>query len=121
MRIASADGTLSEAITGLPEVNADGQGGLLGVTLDPSFSSHRMVYWTFSDKQPGGNLTAVGKGKLSEDEKTNENAQIISRATPEHKSSLHYGSRVLLGKTCHIIFSPGERSYLETRTPAKDL
>src|SRR3546814_8148710 len=30
MRIASADGTLSEAITGLPEVNADGQGGLLG-------------------------------------------------------------------------------------------
>src|SRR3546814_18183598 len=77
MRIASADGTLSEAITGLPEVNADGQGGLLGVTLDPSFSSNRMVYWTFSDKQPGGNLTAVGKGKLSEDEKTIENEKII--------------------------------------------
>src|SRR3546814_8291596 len=72
-----------------------------------------MVYWTFSDKQPGGNLTAVGKGKLSEDEKTIENAQIIYRATPAHKSSLHYGSRILFDKTGNIIFSTGERSDLE--------
>src|SRR3546814_13219373 len=74
-----------------------------------------MVYSTFADKQPGGNLTAVGKGKLSEDEKTIENAQIIYRATPAHKSSLHYGSRILFDKTGNIIFSTGDRSDLETR------
>src|SRR3546814_109186 len=80
-----------------------------------------MVYSTFADKQPGGNLTAVGKGKLSEDEKTIENAQIIYRATPAHKSSLHYGSRILFDKTGNIIFSTGERSDLETRPQAQDL
>ena len=121
MRIASADGTLSEAITGLPEVNADGQGGLLGLTIDPSFDENRMVYWTFSEKTSGGNLTAVAKGKLSDDEKTIENAEVIYRATPAHESALHYGSRILFDKTGNIIFSTGERSDLETRPQAQDL
>ena len=48
MRIASNTGTLSAAITGLPAVNSGGQGGLLGVTIDPSFNTNRMVYWAFS-------------------------------------------------------------------------
>jgi len=121
MRIASQDGTLSEAITGIPAVNDKGQGGLLGVTIDPAFTDNRMVYWTFSDKTAKGNLTAVAKGKLSTDEKTIENAQVIYRATPAHNSNLHYGSRILFDKTGNIIFSTGERSDLETRPQAQDL
>lgn len=121
MRIASQDGALSEAITGLPKVNPDRQGGLLGLTIDPAFSNNRMVYWTFSDSTSSGNLTAVAKGKLSADEKTIENAQVIYRATPAHKSALHYGGRILFDKTGNIIFSTGERSDLETRPQAQDL
>src|SRR5699024_173141 len=67
MRIASQDGTLSDAITGLPEVDDEGQGGLLGLTLDPDFEENRMVFWTFSQNVGDGNLTAVAKGKLAED------------------------------------------------------
>ena len=68
MRIASLSGELSAPITGIPKVNAEGQGGLLGVRLDPDFEQNRMVYWVFSEPLPDGNLTAVAKGKLSEDE-----------------------------------------------------
>lgn len=121
MRIASADGTLSEAITGLPKVNSAKQGGLLGLTIDPSFSENRMVYWTFSENTDGKNLTAVAKGRLADDEKTIENAQVIYRATPAHESTLHYGGRILFDKTGNIIFSTGERSVLETRPQAQDL
>ncbi|HXS58130.1 MAG TPA: PQQ-dependent sugar dehydrogenase [Hanamia sp.] len=121
MRIASADGTLSEKIKGIPAVNNAGQGGLLGITIDPDFSANRMVYWTFSQSNPDGNLTAVAKGKLSEDEKSIENAQVIYRATPAHKSALHYGGRILFDKTGNIIFSTGERSDLETRPQAQFL
>lgn len=121
MRIAAADGKLSEAITGLPKVNSSGQGGLLGVTIDPSFSNNRMVYWVFSDSTPGGNLTAVAKGRLSSDEKTIENATVIYRATPANKSKAHYGGRILFDKTGNIIFSTGERSVLETRPQAQYL
>src|SRR5688500_8600973 len=45
MRIATTEGQLSNAITGVPPVVAAGQGGLLGVTLDPAFATNRMVYW----------------------------------------------------------------------------
>lgn len=121
MRIATQDGALSDAITGIPAVNSSGQGGLLGVTIDPDFASNRMVYWVFSEKETNGNLTAVAKGKLAADEKSIENAQVIYRATPAHNSTLHYGGRILFDTTGNIIFSTGERSDLETRPQAQFL
>ena len=121
MRIASRDGTLSEAITGLPEVNSAGQGGLLGVTVDPDFTNNRMVYWVFSERLPDGNLTAVAKGKLAPDERSIQNVKVIYRATPASNSAAHYGGRILFDKTGNIMISTGERSNLETRPQAQSL
>jgi aldose sugar dehydrogenase len=120
MRIVSGDGKLSDEITGVPSVNSQGQGGLLGLALDPDFQSNRMVYWCFSEPQPE-NHTAVAKGRLSADEKRIENATVIYRALPAHNSVLHYGGRIVFDKTGNIIFSTGERSDLETRPLAQDL
>ncbi|MFS8083442.1 MAG: PQQ-dependent sugar dehydrogenase [Ginsengibacter sp.] len=121
MRIASQDGKLSAAITGLPEVNSKGQGGLLGLTIDPDFTNNRMVYFCFSEKMPDGNLTAVGKGRLSDDEKTIENAQTIYHATPAFPSNLHYGGRVLFDKNGFLFVSTGERSDIKSRPQAQFL
>jgi glucose/arabinose dehydrogenase len=119
MRIVTTSGTLSAPITGIPKVNDAGHGGLLGLALDPNFSSNRFVYWTFSEETGDGNLTAVAKGKLSADERKIENAAVIYRATPAYDGALHYGSRILFDKTGAIIFSTGERFDLETRPQAQ--
>jgi len=121
MVIATADGKLSGPISGIPAVNASGQGGLLGLTLDPAFKTNRMIYWVFSNKKPEGNLTAVAKGKLSADEKSIEGATIIYEAGPAHNSSLHYGGRILFDKHGYLVVSTGERSDLETRPLAQSL
>ncbi|MES2882422.1 MAG: PQQ-dependent sugar dehydrogenase [Bacteroidota bacterium] len=121
MKIATQTGTVSAAVTGIPAVNSAGQGGLLGVTLDPAFATNRMVYWTFSEATPEGNLTSVGKGQLSADDTKIENASVIYRATPAYKGNLHYGSRILFDKTGNIVFSTGERSDIETRPQAQSL
>lgn len=121
LRIVDKDGGLSAAITGLPEVDSKGQGGLLDLALDPQFSENRMVYWTYSGLSEGKNLTAVAKGRLADDEKTVEQVQVIYEATPAYNGRLHYGSRLLFDKSGHIIFSTGERSDLETRPQAQDL
>ena len=121
MRIASTDGTLSDAITGLPKVNDQGQGGLLGLTIDPDFANNRTVYWSFSEAVNGGNLTSIAKGKLADDEKTIENAQVIYRATPAFNSNLHYGGRILFDKDGNLIISTGERSDKESRPQAQHL
>jgi glucose/arabinose dehydrogenase len=119
MRIAATDGKVSANIGGIPAVNSSGQGGLLGLTIDPQFSTNRMVYWAFSEKTSGGNLTAVAKGKLSANEKQIENATVIYRATPAYNGNLHYGGRILFDKSGNLFLSTGERSDLETRPQAQ--
>lgn len=121
LRIATSTGDLSDAITGLPAVNSAGQGGLLGVTIDPDFEGNRMVYWSFSQDTPAGTLTAIGKGRLADDEKTIENAAVIYQATPAHKSNLHYGGRLLFDKEGYLFVSTGERSDIVTRPLSQDL
>lgn len=121
LRIAKLSGELSGPIKGLPAVNADGQGGLLGLAIDPAFERNRMVYWVFSENVDGGTLTSVAKGKLSADETAIENATVIYRATPAHKGNLHYGGRIVFDKNGNLFVSTGERSDLVTRPKAQDL
>ncbi len=121
MRIANAKGELSKPITGAPKVNSNGQGGLLGIAVDPDFASNRMLYWAFSEDVQGGNHTSVAKGKLSADESKLENVTVIYRATPAHKGNLHYGGRVIFDKDGNLFVSTGERSDLVTRPLAQDL
>lgn len=122
MRIADPNtGQLSDAISGIPEVDDRGQGGLLGLTLAPDFDSSRMVYWVFSERTDEGNHTAVAKGRLSDNEKTIENAQVIYRALPTYDGKLHYGGRIIFDRDGNLIVSTGERSDMETRNQAQDL
>lgn len=124
MRIVSTSSTpavVSSKITGIPAVNAGGQGGLLGLTIDPDFASNRMIYWVFSESVSGGNQTSVAKGKLSADEKKIEGATVIYRANPANSSDLHYGGRILFDKTGNLIVSTGERSVLQTRPLAQSV
>ncbi|TPE40023.1 PQQ-dependent sugar dehydrogenase [Pontibacter mangrovi] len=121
MRIASLAGELSAPITGIPSVSADGQGGLLGVRLDPDFEQNRMVYWVFSEPLPEGTLTAVAKGRLSADETKIEGARVIYRATPAYEGTLHYGGRILFDEGGNLLVSTGERSDTLTRPQAQQL
>ena len=121
MRIATTTGSVGAPITGLPPVAKEGQGGLLGLTIDPAFSTNRMVYWAYSGIVGNANLTAIAKGKLAADEKTIENATVIYQATPAFKGDLHFGSRILFDKTGNLIFSTGERSERVTRPQAQFL
>ncbi|MDP1813746.1 MAG: PQQ-dependent sugar dehydrogenase [Leadbetterella sp.] len=121
LRIVKTTGEMSDKITGLPSVDTDGQGGLLGITLDPAFAQNRMVYWAFSEPVSGGNHTSVAKGRLSDDERKIENAVVIYRATPAHKGNLHYGGRVLFDKNGYLFVSTGERSDRSTRPQAQQL
>lgn len=121
MRIATTDGNVSTPITGFPEVDDRSQGGLLDVAPAPDFSSSRMLYFTFAERTAQGSLTAVGKGKLSDDETKIEDFQIIYRAIPYYDNSMHFGSRLLFDKNGHIFATTGERSDLATRPNAQKL
>jgi len=119
--IHSANGVLLKKIAGLPKVENTSQGGLLDVAVDPDFTQNKIIYWSYSEKQGTGNLTAVAKGKLSADETMIENPAVIFRATPELDSELHFGSRLVFDKEGYLFVSTGERSILEGRKQAQFL
>ncbi|MFP5079744.1 PQQ-dependent sugar dehydrogenase [Pedobacter sp. JCM 36344] len=121
MRVVTATGAIGEPISGLPAVNAAGQGGLLGLCLDPEFTTNRMVYWSFSQPSADGNVTAIAKGKLSIDERSLEGVTVIYRATPGYSGTNHYGGRILFDRTGNLMASTGERSDLVTRPQAQSL
>ncbi len=121
MEIHEANGKLVKKIEGFPAVDFVGQGGLLDVAFDPSFSSNHMIYWTYSEKYEPGNLTTVAKGRLNEAAGKVENVTVIFRALPALKSGLHFGSRLLFDKSGHLFVSAGERSVIPGRVQAQKL
>lgn len=118
VNLVSTDGKKVSKITGFPQVDTSGQGGLLDIALDPDFKTNRVIFWSFSEPYGKGNLTSVAKGILSQDETKIENPQVIFRATPDYKGTLHYGSRLVFDKEGNLFVSTGERSDKETRVYA---
>src|SRR5215470_232269 len=65
LRIVDRQGELSAPISGVPEVYASGQGGLLDVAVAPDFATSQLVYLSFAEPRAGGkNGTSVARGTL---------------------------------------------------------
>jgi glucose/arabinose dehydrogenase len=121
MRVVSATGELGEPITGLPEVDARSQGGLLDVALSPDFQADNRIYWSYAEPRAGGNGTAVATGILSPDRSIVRDVRVIFRVLPTYDGTMHYGSRVVFGPDGHIFITTGERSAAEMRRYAQQL
>ncbi|EWY41775.1 glucose dehydrogenase [Skermanella stibiiresistens SB22] len=121
LRLVSSDGTVSEPITGVPAVDARGQGGLLDVALDPQFQRNRLVYLSFSEAGEGGNSTAVARGVLSNSGDALSEVQVIFSQKPKLPSTKHFGSRLVFDDQGFLFIGLGERSEQRFRGQAQDL
>ena len=121
LRRIGSDGSVSEPVEGVPEVDARGQGGLLDVALDPQFQENRLVYLSFAEAGEGGNGTAVARGRLNEDLSALEDVEIIFSQQPKVQSRAHFGSRLVFDGEGHLYVTLGERSQAQFRGQAQDL
>lgn len=121
LRYITATGTLFAPITGLPPVDARGQGGLLDVVIDADFKTSRRLWWSFAEPRGNGkNATAVASGILSDDHRSLSDVKVIFRQNPAWQSTYHFGSRLVFDKTGALFITTGERSYPEARILAQD-
>lgn len=104
-------GAEPQKISGVPEVLAMGQGGLLDVELHPQFVTNNWIYLSYSKskKENGETLgtTAVMRAKLTGNRLSEQ--QLIFEALPYSKTRHHYGSRLEFDPEGYLYISVGDR------------
>lgn len=103
------DGELVAEISGVPEVLAQGQGGLLDIVLHPEYESNGWIYITYSSTQGMGEgaNTAIMRAKLENNALVQ--TQILYKASPNSTRGQHYGSRIAFDSEGYLYFSVGDR------------
>ncbi len=99
----------AKRIKGLPKVVANGQGGLLDVTIARDFNQTRELFLTFSKSQRGGAGTAVAVARLSENGERLTNLRVIFEASPGGSGGRHFGSRVVEANDGTLFVTIGDR------------
>ncbi len=121
LRIVRDGHLLPTPVAGVPEVFAQGQGGLLDVVLHPEFASNRLVYLSYSKPLTGGSTTAVIRGRLDDD--ALHDVEEIFEA--ESSGRGHYGSRLAFDGDGYLFITVGDRQAPPTGDleahPAQDL
>jgi glucose/arabinose dehydrogenase len=124
LRVVSADGKqMSEPVAGLPAVDPRGQGGLLDVSLDPSFATNQLIYWSYAEPRDAGeNNTAVARGRFVDGAAPKvENVQVIFHQAPTLASPLHFGGRLVWGRDGTLFVTMGDRSITPGRMQAQNM
>ncbi len=96
-----------EKLTGVPEVFAEGQGGLLDIKLHPDYNKNKWIYISYSKPVEGGATTAIMRFKLQGNQLVEK--KDIFLAKPYLKANFHFGSRIIFDKDKFLYFSSGER------------
>ncbi len=99
LRVIEANGQVGEPVQGVPDVVAQGQGGLLDVLLDADFARNRTLFFCFSEPGSGGNSTALARAQLSTDRTRLDNLKVIFSQKPKVASSAHFGCRIVEGQS----------------------
>lgn len=94
-------------ITGLPEIAADGQGGLLDVATGPDYASNGWLYFTYSKPTAEGNVTALARAKIDETRLVKWQDLLVSDSATG--AGQHFGSRIAFDNQGHVFFGIGDR------------
>lgn len=100
-----------EPVDGMPEVWANGQGGLLDITLHPEYEDNGWIYISYSKPGEGGANTAIIRCKLSDNSLTDIEELFVGE--PFTEAGQHFGSRIVFDPDGYMYFSIGDRGEMD--------
>jgi len=121
IKLRRANGNIVD-VTGGPQVDYGGQGGLGDVVLHPDFARNGIVYLSWVEPGEGGLRGAVvGRGRLvlAESRASIVGLEVIWRQAPKMSGRGHFGHRLAFSPDGRYLFiSSGDRQEF---TPAQDM
>lgn len=118
--IVGQDGVKSRPVSGMPDVDYGGQGGLGDVAIHPDFAENGVVYLSYAEGGPGDTRgAAVMRAVLNATDRPYlSDAEVIWRQYPKLVGYGHYGHRLLIDDDGYLWISSGDRQKF---TPAQDM
>jgi len=107
IRVIRDDQLLDQKINGVPEVYAQGQGGLFEIKLHPNYDSNGWLYISYAAKGEGGGNTAIMRARL--DGFNLVDKEIIFQALPFRSGGNHFGGHMEFNDEGYLFLSVGER------------
>ena len=107
LRIVRDGALMPSAISGVPLVRTDGNGGLMDVALHPQFTENRLVYLTYT--KPVGNgrgAPALARGRLESGALTDVRDLLVTEA---YDGNSGLNGRIVFGRDGKIYMSTGGR------------
>lgn len=92
LRSVTAQGVVSEPLSGIPPVHVGGQAGLKEVSLAPDFVTSGVLYLSYACGTATANTTCLARGRLIGDGV--EQLEEVFRAQPLRRGNAHYGGRI---------------------------
>ena len=105
LRIVRNGSLLPDPVAGVPEVFAEGQGGLLDVRPHPDFATNRLLYLSYAGPNGGESTTVVSRGRFENDRLDNVEEIFVARS----RGRGHYGSRLAFHSDGSLYITIGER------------
>ena len=118
--VSTADGD-AVPVTGVPDVDYGGQGGLGDVALHPDFADNKRVYLSYAEAGSDGVRGAAVVSatlNLAPGSESLSNVELIWRQDPKVTGRGHYGHRLLFSDDGYLFISSGERQKFD---PAQDM
>lgn len=121
--LVSADGKKLGEISGAPDVQPWGQGGLGDIILHPDFAETGEVYLSYSAREAGNieqsnAVVELAKISLTETGGALSERTVIWEQTPKHTGNGHYGHRMAISPDRYLFITSGDRQLF---TPAQDM
>ncbi|MDO6568952.1 PQQ-dependent sugar dehydrogenase [Alteromonas sp. 1_MG-2023] len=100
-------GELSPRFTNVPSVEANNQGGMLDIAIDPDFETNNTIYFCFSQPGDGGSSSSVAKATLAGDSLSD--VETIFSALPLVDNGFHFGCRLAFNADKQLFITLGDR------------
>ena len=117
----AADQISRVAITGLPAVQARGQGGLGDVLPHPDFNNNQTLYLSYVEREGGTSGSALLKARLDTSDASAPkliDGEVIWRQVPKVSGEGHYGHKLAFSPDGFLYITSGERQKFD---PAQDM
>lgn len=105
LRVVRNGALLPDSVPGVPEVFAEGQGGLFEVLPHPDFADNKLLYLSFARPKGEGSTTTVIRGRFENDRLTD--IEDVFEAQSQGRG--HYGGRLAWHPDGYLFVSVGER------------